>query len=179
MTSTITPEMIAGLKNITNIVERARVFAAIAHANQTYGGGPYTAHLHDVVLTLEEFGHDGKNMKAAGYVHDVVEDCGVEYATLVDVFNEEIAEMVYCVSNEPGANRKERHLKTYPKIRSNAQALALKLADRISNVKNCILTDNAKYDGMYKKEHAGFKAALYCEGQHAVMWKWLDFLLSK
>jgi (p)ppGpp synthase/HD superfamily hydrolase len=114
-------------------------------------------------------------MKAAGWLHDTIEDTDTEYADLVEVFYEDIAELVYCVSNEEGKNRKERAAKTYPKIRSNSGAVALKLADRITNVENCILTDNSKL-AMYRKEYPDFKKALYREGEYALMWKWLDFL---
>jgi (p)ppGpp synthase/HD superfamily hydrolase len=168
------------LRHIENIDERARLFATIVHGAQLYGGQPYMVHTHAVVRTLERFGHDSKFMKACGYLHDTIEDTE-EYTqdeiklAIIELFGNPVYDVVYAVTNEPGKNRKEKALKTYPKIAANGLAQAVKLADRITNHENCILTDNQKLD-MYRKEYPAFRDALNAGEQYQLMWKWLDFL---
>ena len=56
--------------------------------------------------------------------------------------------------------RKERHEKTYPKIRKDIRTIVLKLADRIANVE---FGENPELFYMYKKEHKEFKENLQIE----------------
>jgi hypothetical protein len=42
--------------------------------------------------------------------------------------------------------------------------LKVKTADRLANVRNCIITSNDGLLKMYKKEHAAFKEAVYRPG---------------
>lgn len=160
---------------VENIVDRARLVAVFAHGDQLYGGKPYHIHLKSVANTLVRFGHDDKNIISAAYLHDVLEDTSVTGEDLSYIFGPSILALVMAVTNEPGANRKERAEKTYPKIRSTNRATLLKLADRISNLENCILSDDSRLE-MYRKEYPGFRAALHQPGQYEIMWKWLDFL---
>jgi len=162
--------------SIEDIKERAKLFAVFAHGNQSYGGKPYLVHLTAVANTLERFGYDSSKIIAAAYLHDVVEDTQNTHEDLLLLFGPTIADIVTAVTNEPGANRKERASKTYPKIQANKLALLVKLADRISNIENCIITDNDRLD-MYRKEHPAFKAALQDPYMYTSMWKWLDFLV--
>lgn len=162
--------------SVEDMKERAKLFAVFAHANQMYGGKPYLVHLAAVANTLERFGYDSGKMIAAAYLHDVVEDTGYTHEDILGLFGPTVADIVTAVTNEPGVNRKERSLKTYPKIRANKLAVMVKLADRIANIENCIVTDNDRLD-MYRKEHAAFKEALQDSYMYVNMWKWLDFLV--
>ncbi len=78
--------------------------------------------------------------------------------------------IVYCVTDELGRNRKERKEKTYKKIRSNSDAIIIKLADRITNIMNSLI--NGHMIGIYKTEHQAFKDALYEENDISlhIMW---------
>ena len=62
---------------------------------------------------------------------------------------------------------------TYPKIRASADAVRLKLADRIANVEN-----GGKLVDMYRREYEDFRRALYTPGQADPMWAHLDELLK-
>jgi (p)ppGpp synthase/HD superfamily hydrolase len=91
------------------------------------------------------------------------------------MFGEEVARLVHAVTNEPGPNRKQRGMATYPKIRDAGDcAVALKLADRIANVEM-----GGKLVAMYAKEYEDFRRALYTPGQNEPMWAHLDSLLKE
>ncbi len=166
-------------------IESARAFAARAHAaiGQTYGEQPYTVHLDSVFATLGRFGADAQSsleLLQAAYLHDVVEDCPVNVDEVRDLFGARVAELVWAVTNEDGANRKERQAKTYPKTRSVPGATRLKLGDRIANVEAC-LADGASSSlfGMYQREHAVFESALRVPGENEDMWEHLDALIAR
>jgi (p)ppGpp synthase/HD superfamily hydrolase len=150
----------------------ARDLAIHVHGNQMYGDSPYVNHLDDVVDVLSRFGFSGEYI-IAGYFHDTGEDTALAYTKLKKNWGLDIAEMVYCVSDELGRTRKEKKEKTLPKTASNPKAIILKLADRIANVEM-----GGKLD-MYIKEYGEFKKALYTKGTNAEpMWEHLDGLLK-
>jgi (p)ppGpp synthase/HD superfamily hydrolase len=154
--------------------KEARMVAVKAHSNQSYDEiFPYEKHLDDVVDVLKRFGFSGKFI-VAGYLHDSIEDDGISYNDIKKHFNTEVAEMVYCVTDELGRNRKEKKEKTLPKTASNPDAIILKLADRIANIEH-----GGKID-MYAKEYQEFKGALYLNtpASGRPMWEHLDKLLQ-
>jgi (p)ppGpp synthase/HD superfamily hydrolase len=142
----------------TPLIRFARYYASIKHAPQQYSGGlPYTHHLAAVETVLRRFGFDGsEDLLTAAWLHDVCEDQGVKHKEIAELFTDRVAELVAAVTNEPGANRKERAERTYPKIRSTPGAVTLKLADRIANVEQ-----GGKLVDMYRKEYKAFREALY------------------
>ena len=164
--------------------DRARMFAEVAHAGQVYAEEvAYSHHTNCVVEVLKRFGFTDPVMLCAGSLHDVIEDTNRSYNDVKSRFGEDVAELVYTVTNELGRNRKERNEKTYPKIRGNYRATALKLADRIANVEYS--SANGGKQDMYMKEYSSFKAALFCmsgedmkDGRVERMWKHLDRLLG-
>ena len=144
------------MRELTKI-ERARYFAIASHGSQKYGTNtlPYYYHLEEVYGVLEEFGWTEEDVLIGGLLHDILEDCPVSYNDIKEEFGERVAEFVYSVTDELGRNRKERKDKTYPKIVRSLEAVAIKLADRIANIRN------AGMKNMYTKEHPEFKKALY------------------
>jgi (p)ppGpp synthase/HD superfamily hydrolase len=134
--------------------EKALYFAEKAHINQLYGNLPYIYHIKQVVEISEKIGF-GETVAIASALHDTIEDTSVSYNDIKKEFGEEIAEIVYCVTDENGRNRKERKEKSYFKIKSNPKALAVKICDRIANVKHSKLHNKALFE-MYKKEHKDF-----------------------
>lgn len=158
----------------TSLPERARALAVRAHGAQLYGDQPYVSHLEQVVAVLRRFGLATPEIEAAGWLHDVLEDTT---ATAVDIAGagipDSVVAIVAAVTDEPGANRKERKAKTYPKIAANRDAVAVKLADRIANVEA-----GGKAD-MYAREHPEFRRALF-NPEHglATVWMHLDTVLE-
>lgn len=134
--------------------ERALFVADKAHANQTYDIYPYGYHIRQVVTIAEELGYD-ESIVVAAALHDTLEDTGLSYNDLKKAFGLEVAEIVYCVTDELGRDRKERKEKTYPKIRSNWKAVVVKLCDRIANMQQAKLYNSRLYE-MYQNEHEDF-----------------------
>jgi (p)ppGpp synthase/HD superfamily hydrolase len=149
----------------------AREFAIKAHGDQTYGVGlPYSYHLQHVAEVLVRFRVFSIAMAEAAWLHDVLEDTKVTGHELWDNFGPEVANLVAAVTDEPGANRKERHIKTLPKIRAaGTNAVVLKLADRIANTEAAIWQrpDLLK---MYRSEFPEFSTALFQPGECDDMW---------
>ena len=152
----------------------ARKFAIAAHGNQEYDGKPYRVHLDHVVEVLVRFGIRATPVLEAAWLHDVLEDTSVTADTLRERFGYGPARIVYAVTNEPGANRKERAIKTYPKIRWHGiNAVVLKVADRIANTEYSIEHGPAKKLKMYREEFPAFSTALFASGECDSMWDYL------
>ena len=163
------------MKNyIDTKVKEARMVAVKAHAGQYYDTiFPYEKHLDDVIDVLTEHDIVSPKLLKAAYLHDIVEDCDVSYNKIKDYFGEDVAEIVYCVTDELGRNRKERKAKTLPKIASNPDAVIVKLADRIANIQH-----GGKVD-MYQKEYLNFRDTLKQPDQLAQpLWDTLDRLME-
>lgn len=153
-----------------------KFYASVKHANQFYSCGlPYTHHLQAVENVLRKFHFDTPFMLQAAWLHDVVEDTDTKITEIAEMFGQQVADLVSCVTNEPGQNRKVRNALTYPKIRNGGcYAVALKLADRIANIEA-----GGQLVEMYKNEYEDFKRALKTEGELVYMWDYLDWLLSR
>lgn len=156
-------------------VKLAQEIATKFHADQKYGSDPYTKHLSNVVEVLGRYEVTDEDIIVAAWLHDSVEDTDLTIEDIKTLFGDRVADLVFRVTNESGANRKERHVKTYPKIKESSDALLLKLADRIANNERSIV-DNAKLLKMYRDEYPAFKDALYTKGVHEELWKHLDYL---
>lgn len=148
-----------------DIITQAKFFATQKHVldnRQLYGSVlPYTHHLADVERVLVDFGLCDETIRAAAWLHDVVEDTRgrqneVRVRDIEEMFGERVAELVSAVTSEDGPNRKTRNLLTYPKIVAGGErAVALKLADRIANVKF-----GGRAVEMYMREHPEFRRQL-------------------
>lgn len=170
--------------------ELAGRIAEQAHENQKYGTDPYKTHLLAVIEVLERFGYkisesnfDIKvaNLLVAAWLHDVLEDTVLTKAHLVYDFGEEITQLVWKVTDEPGKSRKEKKQATYPKIKSDIWAIVLKLADRIANVEAGLKMKqqgNKNLFNMYQKEYSDFRQNLYTDEGPSAMWAHLDSLLQ-
>lgn len=163
-----------------SVSSRAAALAQALHAGQKYGNRPYVCHLIDVTGVLAQYGFVlDQEMMAAGWLHDAIEDTPATRETIDKLISAAVANLVWGVTDEPGANRKERKAATYPKIRKDPRCVALKLADRIANVRACIqerrvtLNPYGSLD-MYREEYPEFRAALWREGEWVDMWEELD-----
>lgn len=162
------------------LIKKARELALKAHATQVYGEiHPYFKHVEDVYKVLIGFGFteaDDLDILVASFLHDIQEDSHYSYSDLKKEFGVDIAEIVYCVTDELGRNRKEKKEKTYPKIRSNPKAVILKVADRIANVEFS-LTQTSGHINMYRKEYRDFEYHLRIYKQIDRMWEHLSHIL--
>lgn len=162
------------MKYTEKVYKEARMVGVKAHSNQSYDDiFPYEKHLDDVVDVLKRYGFSGKYI-VAGYLHDSIEDDGLSFKDIKNHFGVEVAEMVYCVTDELGRDRNEKKTKTLPKTAGHPPAIVLKLADRIANV------EHGGKIGMYAGEYASFKKALFANtpDDGLKMWDDLETLLN-
>jgi guanosine-3',5'-bis(diphosphate) 3'-pyrophosphohydrolase len=138
------------------LVTNAAKFAVRAHGDQKYGEEfPYALHLQAVESVLIRFGVTDEVLLAAGWLHDTLEDTEATYEEVATYFGEEVLSIVATVTEPKGMTRKERHAVTHPKIRQNARAIIVKLADRISHVES-----GGRKSYMYLDEHLSFKQGI-------------------
>ncbi|WP_291987679.1 HD domain-containing protein [Candidatus Accumulibacter sp. ACC007] len=161
------------------MLDEARSFALAAHGSQRYGDLPYSFHLDEVVTLLAPY---GSQAQVIGYLHDVVEDTTVTDIEIRDRFGPLVAECVCLLTDLSGASRAERKAGTYARLAtvSGAAELALvvKAADRLANVRSCVLDDRRGLMTVYRNEHASFRRSAYREGLCDPLWLELDVLLA-
>lgn len=137
-------------------VVRARTLARVAHAGQRYGdAGPYTRHLEDVVGVLSEFGVADPGLRAAAWLHDAVEDTPVAVDDLVPDFGRRVADLVDALTVYPGPDGEPDHEDSWRRIAATPGAVAVKLADRVANVRH-----GGPRVGKYRRQQAAFRALL-------------------
>lgn len=160
--------------------ERALLVAEKAHTGQSYDLYPYTYHIKQVAHIADILGYD-ETIIVACILHDTLEDTELSYNDIKKEFWEEVAEIVFAVTDELGRNRKERKEKTYPKIRANWKATVVKICDRIANIEHSKFHNKGLYQ-MYLKEHDDFCANLMSEdhphGETSRAWDRLNELVK-
>lgn len=164
-----------------NKVERALLAADKAHANQSYDIYPYGYHFRQVKRIAEELGYD-ESIVVSCILHDTLEDTDLSYKDLKKAFGEEVAEIVFCVTDELGRNRKEKKMKTYPKIKSNWKATVVKVCDRIANMQQS-KEYNENLFKMYQKEYSdlvdNIKSDAHPQNEVGKAWKRLEELVGE
>ncbi|EGW51857.1 hypothetical protein HMPREF1022_01125 [Desulfovibrio sp. 6_1_46AFAA] len=123
------------------LIQKAYVFAATAHAGQTrLSGEPYLSHPLAVADTLAEMGFDEPTV-AAGLLHDTVEDTKATIEEIDENFGEEVADIVDGVtkiSMIPFENKEEAQAENIRKMilamSHDMRVLMVKLADRQHNM---------------------------------------------
>ena len=128
---------------------------------------PYEFHLRMASNVAQEFikfipdSNDGEtsfreSVLMATWGHDLIEDTRVSYSDVKNHLGQEVADIIYAVTNEKGKNRKERaNDKYYEGIRNTPGAVFVKLCDRIANVQYSKMTGSRMFE-MYKKENDDF-----------------------
>jgi (p)ppGpp synthase/HD superfamily hydrolase len=133
------------LRDHLALVTRAADFAARRHVSQVRKGAarePYLNHLAEVAALLAESADaPDATLVAAGWLHDTVEDTATEREELAEIFGEEIASLVAEVTDDkslPKQERKRLQIETAP--HKSPRAKALKIADKISNVRSLMVS---------------------------------------
>ena len=123
------------------LIQKAYVFAATAHAGQTrLSGEPYLSHPLAVAYTLADMGFDEPTV-AAGLLHDTVEDTGTTIEEIDDKFGEDVADIVDGVTKISMIvfeNKEEAQAENIRKMilamSHDMRVLMVKLADRLHNM---------------------------------------------
>ena len=124
------------------LVRKAYVFAAAAHAGQTrQSGEPYLSHPLAVAYTLSEMRLDGASV-AAGLLHDTVEDTKATIEDIDEGFGEDVADIVDGVTkismlsfDSKEAQQAENIRKMILAMNEDMRVLFVKLADRLHNMR--------------------------------------------
>ncbi|EMD16855.1 RelA/SpoT family protein [Eggerthia catenaformis OT 569 = DSM 20559] len=129
-------------KDDLDLMRGAYDFIMIKHATQKRRSGePYTVHLIWVAYILATL-QTGPKTIAAGFLHDVMEDCNVPHDEMVERFGEEITTLVEGVTKinkmpymEESEIYAENHRKIYIAMAKDIRVILIKLADRLHNMR--------------------------------------------
>jgi (p)ppGpp synthase/HD superfamily hydrolase len=134
---------------MSELVRKARAFAMKAHEGHVrkYTGAPYFVHLAEVAAIVASVG-GSREMVAAAYLHDTVEDVGVKFPEIGAEFGVTVERMVYGLTNlftkeaYPMFNRAWRKKAEATRLRGETASVhTIKLADLISNAGSIIWHD--------------------------------------
>ena len=136
------------------LIQKAYVFAAAAHAGQTrLSGEPYLSHPLAVADTLADMGFDEPTV-AAGLLHDTVEDTSVTIDDIAENFGDEVADIVDGVtkiSKIVFENKEEAQAENIRKMilamSHDMRVIMVKLADRLHNMRTL------DFQKAYKQKH--------------------------
>lgn len=149
-------------------VQKAKYYAITCHrsTNHLYDNQDYSIHLNRVVDTAIRFIDLIPKDKwivvfSAAWAHDTIEDTRQTYTDVKTELGEEVAEIVYALTNDKGKNRKERAgRKYYEGIRQTPFATFVKVCDRIANIEYSKQTSSSMFE-KYQKENKEFVDELY------------------
>lgn len=125
------------------LVIKALRYAAKAHRDQRRKGArqaPYINHPIDLMhLLWNEGGVRDENILCAALLHDTIEDTTVSYEDLRREFGSDIANLVHEVTDDKSLAKEERkRLQVQHAAHKSLQARQIKLADKISNVRDVV-----------------------------------------
>lgn len=160
----------------------AQGFAARAHMRQKYGISPYMVHVGQVVDIIKRHNFNNLLIVEAAWLHDILEDTSTTKWDLMEVFDPLVVATVWAVTGT-GKTRKDRNADVYFKAKHNEWATAIKVADRIANLRySCNHREfGSRKLKMYMNEHHDFVQALEFHDMELVrpLWKELDVLWNE
>ena len=148
--------------NTRDVVERARAFAEHKHGDQLrkYSKLPYIVHLDSVVRILGSFGIEEPHVLAAAYLHDTVEDTDATMEEVYQQFGEDIARLVYWLTDAEQGRRKIRKIMSAWRLGGAPwEAKLIKLADFIDNTED-ICTNDRHFAPVYLAEKRKILASM-------------------
>jgi (p)ppGpp synthase/HD superfamily hydrolase len=166
------------------MVDRARVFATAAHAAvgqvRKYTNEPYIVHPEEVARIVAAVPGATDEMVAAAWLHDVVEDTGVEVTDIWREFGAVVASYVHWLtipSKKEDGPRWHRKKMDREFIRNApAEVKTIKLADLMSNCSS-IVEHDAKFAKVYLEEKRLMLPVL-CEG-NATLFKAVESIVGE
>lgn len=127
-----------------SLIEKAANYALEKHAGQfRKSGEPYFFHLANVAYILATLRVDPQTI-SAGFLHDVIEDCGILKETLAKDFGEEVASLVESVTKIGTLEYKGKddpeyqaanHRKIFIAMARDIRVILIKLCDRLHNMR--------------------------------------------
>ena len=166
-----------------DIARTAQDYATQAHrsTNHRYDEYHYDYHLGMVAGIAEEFlpqtdfsTEEYPQIIAGAWCHDIIEDARETYNDVKKILGEEVAEIVFHLTNEKGRTRSERaNDKYYAGIKSSDKACFVKCCDRLANMRYS-MSKGSKMIEIYRREFPSFKGKLYTPGKFEAIWMALD-----
>lgn len=155
-------------------IVKAEMFATAAHAaikqKRKYTGEDYIVHPREVAELVEKAGGSSEMIQAA-WLHDVVEDTGVEIEVIRAIFGEEVAMMVDGLTDKSKPEDGPRAIrKMIDRARLASQppeVQTIKLADLCSNTKSIV-----EHDPKFAKVYLAEKASLLDVLKAGNPWLW-------
>lgn len=138
---------------INDIAYRAMIFAMNVHKDQKrkYSNEPYFIHLAEVAGMLSTVRNDSESL-AVAWLHDSIEDCGVDFTTISTEFSPKVAIGVYLLSDLEKGNRAERKRASRERLgNANGWIQDIKVCDLISNTSS-IRQHDPKFAVTYLEE---------------------------
>lgn len=141
-----------------SIAYEAMMFAREVHKDQRrkYTGNPYADHLAEVAGIVSAvydpiYGEDG-TMLSTCWLHDCMEDCGVDLLLIEQRFGWHVARGVSFLSDMEEGNRAQRKAASRLRLsEAPAWVQTIKCADLISNTSSIVLHD-PKFAAVYLEE---------------------------
>jgi (p)ppGpp synthase/HD superfamily hydrolase len=142
----------------TNDVERAHQYAASAHAavnQRRQNGDPYIVHPERVMKQVQRFSQEPALLQAA-LLHDTLEDTQVTFEDLKREFGDRVAMLVHWLTNDETKIRTVGKSEYLAEKLSNpnfpADALLVKLCDRLDNISDISTSTKPGFAERYSKE---------------------------
>jgi (p)ppGpp synthase/HD superfamily hydrolase len=150
------------------MLQKAKNYAIEKHqaTGHKYDDHNYDFHLNMVFEVGQKFLHlieedEQKNVLAACWLHDIIEDARESYNDVKKETNETVANLVYALTNEKGRTRQERaNDKYYKGILDTKNASFIKFCDRIANVTYSKSIGSRMFE-KYKSENSNFTSKIY------------------
>lgn len=170
----------------TGLILKALAFAAHKHRDQRRkdeNASPYINHPIALANVLcNEGGVTDENVLCAALLHDTIEDTETTPAELAELFGIEIADIVMEVTDDkalPKAERKRLQIEHVAK--ASYQAKLVKLADKISNLRDIAERPPASWDADRKKEYYNWakKVVDQARGSNAALEGIFDAIYTK
>ncbi|WP_394780645.1 HD domain-containing protein [Undibacterium sp.] len=128
---------------MSSVAYEAMMFAREVHKNQVrkYSGNPYADHLAEVAGIVATISPNPEHI-AVAWLHDSMEDCGVQPETVRTLFGDTVAKGVIALSDMETGNRAERKALSRTRLAAApAWVQTIKCADLISNTSSIVRHD--------------------------------------
>ncbi len=137
-------------------LEKAVEFAAQRHSGQVRKGTslPYIVHPIEVMNILYRMGAD-ENVLIAGVLHDTIEDTGTNKEEILELFGEDVAELVAGHSEDKSKTWKQRKTDAIKHLAESSKRFKmLVLADKLSNIRAIAADYEAIGDKLWERFNA-------------------------